>query len=104
MDQEQRRHSLQTILEAIPYVKKVYYQPPESVRMIYPCIRYERANGLTDFANNKPYNFTMRYTLMVIDPNPDSKIIEEVAKLPMCTFDRSYSSDNLYHSVFTLYY
>lgn len=104
MDQEKRRHDLHIIFGEIPGVKKVYYQPPEDIRMVYPCIRYERANGRTDFANNLPYNFTMRYTVTIIDPNPDSRIVEEVAKLPMCTFDRCYSSDDLYHSVFTLYY
>ena len=104
MDQEQRRLELHDILSSIEGVKKAYYQPPESMRMTYPCIRYERSNGLTTFANNYPYQFTMRYTVTVIDTDPDSKIVEEVAKLQMCTFDRAYSSDNLYHSVFTLYY
>ena len=104
MDQEQRRLQLHDILSAIPGVKKVYYQPPESIRMEYSCIRYERSNGLTEFANNFPYKFTMRYTVTVIDADPDSRIVEEVAKLQMCTFDRAYSYDNLYHSVFTLYF
>ena len=104
MDQEQRRLELHEILENIPGVKRAYYQPPEDIRMVYPCIRYERSNAITEFANNLPYRFTMRYTVMVIDLDPDSRIIEEVAKLPMCTFDRAYSADNLNHSVFTLYF
>lgn len=104
MDQEKRRLKLHEILENIPGVKRAYFQPPEDIRMIYPCIRYERTNGLTEFADNVPYGFTMRYAVMVIDTDPDSRIVEEIAKLPMCTFDRCYSTDNLYHSVFTLYF
>lgn len=104
MDQEKRRLELQEIFENIPGVKRAYFQPPEDIHMIYPCIRYERANAITEFADNIPYSFTMRYTVMVIDTDPDSRIIEEVAKLKMCTFDRCYSADNLYHSAFTLYF
>lgn len=104
MVQEQKRLQLHNILSNIEGVVQAYYQPPESLHMNYPCIRYERSNGLTEFANNKPYGFTMRYTVTVIDADPDSAIVEEVAKLPMCTFDRAYSSEDLYHSVFTLYY
>ena len=104
MGQEQRRLQLHDIFTAIPGVVKVYYQPPENIRMVYPCIVYTRSNGITDFANNKPYNFTMRYAVTIIDTDPDSAIVEEVAKLPMCTFDRAYTADNLYHSVFTIFY
>lgn len=81
----------------------VYYQPPESVKLVYPCIIYERQSGDTRFADDLPYTFTMSYTVTVIDKDPDSDIPLQVAKLPMCRMDRCFTSDNLNHSVFVLY-
>lgn len=85
--------------------RNVYFQPPESVKMNYPCIVYERNGGDTQFANDKPYTFTHRYSVTVIDNNPDSDIIAKLAShFPMCIFDRHYTSDNLNHDVFNLFY
>jgi hypothetical protein len=81
----------------------VYYQPPSGHEIVYPCIIYERRSGDTLFANDIPYRFTYSYTITVIDPDPDSTIPEEVAKLPMCKMDRVFSTENLYHTVFILY-
>ena len=81
----------------------VYYQPPESVKLVYPCIIYERRSGDMRFADDLPYTFTMSYTVTVIDKDPDSDIPLQVAKLPMCRMDRCFTSDNLNHSVFVLY-
>ena len=82
----------------------VYFQPPESVKLKYPCIIYERRTGDTIYANNLPYRFEYCYTVTVIDANPDSKIPLEVAKFPMCKMDRCFTSDNLNHTTFILYY
>lgn len=82
----------------------VYFQPPENVKLRYPCIIYSRDSGKTKFANNKPYTHQLRYAVTVIDKNPDSEIREKVAMLPMCAFERHYTSDNLNHDVYNLYY
>lgn len=81
----------------------VYYQPPESVKLKYPCIIYERRTGDTLYANNLPYKFTYCYDVTVIDPDPDSDLPLKVAALPMCKMDRCFTSDNLNHTAFTLY-
>lgn len=101
----QRRLELHAKLEAIPGVKKAYFQPPASVKMRYPCIVYHRDGGATKFSDDNPYNFRRRYVIKVIDPDPDSSIPDILANtFPMCTADRHYTSDNLNHDVFTLYY
>lgn len=84
--------------------KNVYFQPPESVKMSYPCIVYQRSTGDTDFADNLPYRFTIRYQVTVIDRDPDSEIPGKVAQLPMTTFDRHYTVSNLNHDVFNVYF
>ena len=97
-----RRLQLQTLLEAM--CDNVYFQPPASVQMQYPCIVYERDTADTEFAGNQPYRYTQRYQVTVIDRNPDSEIPGKVATLPMCTSNRNFVADNLNHDVFQLYY
>lgn len=102
---KERRLKLQKVLRAIPGVKRVYYQEPGNVKMEYPCIVYHRDGGNTKFADDNPYEFRRRYTLTVIDPDPDSDIPDIIAtSLPMCIADRHFTSNNLHHNVFTLYF
>lgn len=82
----------------------VYYQAPETVKMEYPAIRYSRSDVDTKFANNKPYMHKNKYEIIVIDRKPDNATIDKLLSLPMCTYDRHYTSDNLHHDVMTLYY
>lgn len=100
-----QRSDLQTLLESLLDAGgKVYFQPPDSVKMQYPCIVYQRYSALTEFADGSPYIHTKRYQVTVIDPNPDSPIVDKVAALPMCTYNRFFVVTNLNHDVFNLYY
>lgn len=99
-----RRLQLQQLLVNILGSNNVYFQPPESFRMNYPCIVYERSSEDTKFADNKLYLHKKRYTITVIDKNPDSIIPDRIAELPLCKFNRHYKVDNLNHDVYNLYY
>lgn len=99
-----RRLELHELLCEILGSRNVYFQPPASVKMKYPAIRYSRYDIQNLPADNLPYKQDWAYQLIVIDPDPDSVIVDKIARLPMCTFDRSYASDNLNHDVFTIYY
>lgn len=99
-----KRMDLHQILCDILGSEHVYFQPPPTVKMKYPCIVYSRTSGRTEFADNNPYLFRLRYQIQLIDKNPDTDILEKIAMLPMCTFDRHYTSDNLNHDVFNLYF
>lgn len=99
-----KRTDLQTVLEDILGSKNVYFQPPESIKMKYPCIVYQRSTGDTNFADNVPYTFTVRYQVIYIDKNPDSDVLDKIAQLPQCVYDRHYTSDNLNHDSFNLYF
>lgn len=100
-DQSQLQSLLEeTVGEGI----KVYFQPPESLTMQYPCVRYERDSANTQFAGNRPYRYEKRYQVMVISRDPKDPIPDKIAALPMCTFDRWYAVDNLNHDVFNLYF
>lgn len=84
--------------------RHVYYQPPESVKMVYPAIVYARNTVSTRHADNAIYKQVVGYSVTVIDEDPDSEIPDRISRLPMCRFDRHFVSDNLNHDVFTIYY
>lgn len=84
--------------------KHVYYMPP-SRGMKYPAIRYELNNSSVDFADNGRYRNFKRWTITVIDENPDSEIGDKlIDSFDYCTLDRVFTSDNLNHFVYTLYF
>lgn len=83
---------------------QVYFQPPETVKMKYPAIVYSRNNISNRHANDDVYMQSPSYSITVIDKNPDSDIVDKVSLLPRCRFDRHYTSDNLNHDTFTIYY
>lgn len=100
-----RRLKLQKLLEEIPCVKRVYFQPPAEERMIYPCIRYYRGRPRIARADNSAYQFTQCYELIVIDPNPDSRIARYIVEnISMTEINATYVSNNLYHTPITLYF
>lgn len=99
-----QRADLQALLQGILETENVYFQPPPTVKIHYPCIVYHRDYADTYFANDKPYKICKRYLVTVIDVNPDSAIPDKIAALPMCVFDRFYTADNLNHDVFKLFF
>lgn len=100
----EKRIMLQNLLETILGSRQVYFQPPESVTMSYPAIKYSRTKIDTKYANDSSYIQKTRYELIVIDRKPNNPVIEELMKLPYCSYDRGYKSNNLNHDVLTLYY
>lgn len=85
--------------------RNVYFNPPESVKMKYPCIRYQLAALDQKYADNMTYIYNKKYEVTVIDTDPDSPIYDEIiTHFPMCKLDRIYIAENLYHFVITLYY
>lgn len=102
---EKRRVELHKKFKAVPGVCEAYFQPPASVKMRYPCIVYHRDGGNTRFADDRPYRFERRYTGTVIDPNPDSSILDYICQtFPKCIADRHWTSQNLNHDTFTIYW
>lgn len=99
-----RRLELHKVLVTTLGSKNVYYQPPESIKMSYPAIVYSRSDIDNTFADDQVYNQVHSYEITVIDKDPDSEIVDKVSKLPMCRFNRHYTSENLNHDVFVLIY
>jgi hypothetical protein len=98
------RLSLQTKLEEILGSRNVYYQPPSSIQMKYPAIVYSRSDIKSVMADDMVYITENVYDITVIDKNPDSNVVAQIAKLSRCRYDRHFVSDNLNHDVFTIIY
>lgn len=98
------RLELQDILEEVLGSEYVYFQPPTTLQMEYPCIRYERSRINTRFANNNPYKIDKGYTLIAMYYDPDDDLPDRIKKLQKCSFSRHYTQDNLNHDVFEIYY
>lgn len=99
-----KRIELQEILEGILGNGNVYFQPPTNVHMKYPAIVYNLSSMDEKFANNGLYQATRRYTITVIDRDPDTTTPDKIAQLPLCSFNRHYIVDSLNHYVYNLYY
>lgn len=98
------RLDLHNILKDVLGSDSVYFQPPSSIEMIYPCIIYQRTDIDTKFANNNPYKLKKQYTITAIYTDPDSNLPDKIANLSTCIFDRRYINENLYHDVFIIYF
>ena len=100
-----KRLQLQQVLERIVGIDhKVYYQPPQNLRLTFPCIEYNLSTIDSQQADDMNYHSERRYQLTVIDPNPENPWIEELLLLPKCAFSRHYTSDGLNHDVFYIYF
>ncbi|MDR1753387.1 MAG: hypothetical protein LBR74_00570 [Eubacterium sp.] len=99
-----KRIELHNVLVEILGYPHVYFQPPNTVNMQYPCIVYARNAIETKHANDLPYNNRTSYSVTVIDSNPDSDFPIKISNLPLCKFERHYTADNLNHDVFNIYY
>lgn len=98
------RVKLQTILEQVLGSRQVYFQPPEHLKMSYPCIVYHLNDEYVRHANNMAYFQKKRYQITVIDRNPDSTIPDRVRSLPLTSFQRWFASDGLNHFVYNIYF
>lgn len=98
------RLELQKMLEEILGSRNVYFQPPSSIKMKYPAIVYSLDRIDQWHSDNDVHMSWNGYNLTYIDSNPDNENVNKLSKLPRCRFDRFYTSDNLNHYTFTLYY
>ena len=105
MAPEEKRLELHELLVDILGSRNVYYQPPESIKMRYPAIVYSRDDIQNTFANNGVYMQQRAYEITVIDANPDSDIVQQISKrLPSVRYQRHFTSDDLNHDIFQIFY
>lgn len=99
-----RRLLLHEELCSILGSRNVYFQPPESIKLQFPCIVYSRYDGYTLYANDNPYNFRVIYRVIFISKDPDAEVVKKIGNMPRCRFERNYTADNLNHDAFIIHY
>jgi hypothetical protein len=96
------RLKLQEYLETL--CDNVYFQPPASVHMNYPAIRYSRIATHEIYADDIHYHQTRGYKVIVIDRDPDSPIVDKVMNMPLCQHTGHMTVEGLNQDSFTLYW
>lgn len=105
MPQINRRMELQKLLTKIIGNTNVYYQPPATVRMNYPCIVYKFSNIQTMRANNGIYLKKRKYSVTLIHKDPENTIVDEILEnIQYSNLTSTFNSEGLYHYVFTIYF
>lgn len=98
------RLELQGVLIALLGSSNVYFQPPNTIQMEYPCIVYKLDHVQTLFSDNSPYSRHKRYLITYIDRSTSSDVPDKIGMLPLSIFDRNFTADNLHHDVFKLFF
>lgn len=96
------RVELDRILRTTLGSDHVYFDPPESFKLKYPCIVYS-FNGNSDiFADDSKYRRMKRYTLIYITKNADDPMVDILDDLKYCRLNRPYTSDGLFHYAYDI--
>ncbi len=104
MDQLERRLELHQILVNVLGSESVYFQPPASLVMEYPCIVYRRDAKAEQYGDNYLYHGQLRYEVTYIDRDPDADVPSRLAILKHSSFGTHFVTDNLNHDVYEIYY
>jgi hypothetical protein len=105
MADNERRLKLHEELVSILGSRNVYFQPPESVKLKYPCIIYTRQRPDTIRADDRIYRDVTRYQITFITKDPEDKRAREILyHFQMISASNEGVTDNLYHHYFDLYY
>lgn len=100
-----RRYELHEKICDILGSRNVYFQAPSTLKMKYPCVRYDLSGFDTKHANDGVYNYSKRYDGVIIDLDPDTEIPEKMLMaFSFFSLGKPYIADGLYHYPFTLYF
>lgn len=98
------RLSLQNKLVELLGSPNVWFQPPSSIILKYPCIIYKLDDVDETYADDQTYVRSKQYLITIIDKNADSLIYEKILDLPYSSFNTSYVVDNLNHYICSLFW
>lgn len=80
----------------------VYYNPPETLKMNFPCIVYNLDFIEPTHADNIKYMDYTTYKITVVSKSVDHPAIRAILKLPMTRFSTRYTTNGFYHDVIKL--
>lgn len=99
------RLQLQDELESILGSPNVYYQPPSSTSLKYPCIIYELDNTNVKAADNNKYIKVNRYHVKHLYKSLSNELKDSILdSFMMVSHNNRMKVDGLYNDDFTLFY
>lgn len=91
--------------QLLKFSDNVYYQPPSTIRMRFPCIVYNKSDVKRLYSNDGMYSRKQQYQITVISPDPDSLTAEELeTHFEYCKITNYLNVDNLHNTHLTIYY
>lgn len=103
MDLPQKTDLIQSKLRSLG-IDNVYFEPPQTVKMAYPCAVFHRGTISSRSANNRVYKIDDSYELKYITREPDSEMVHKILRaFQMIRHIRHYTADGLHHDQFKLY-
>jgi hypothetical protein len=99
-----RRVDLHKILVNTLGSRNVYYDPPESKKLSYPCIVYSLEGHYERNADNQSYTLVKRYGMTYITEDSDDPMVDKLEALKFCSLNRPYTAGDLHHFSYTIFY
>ena len=96
------RNKLDEVLHG--FCDNVYFQPPTGYKLKYPCIVYDLEKANVRYADNAPYAIYDQYLIKYMTRDPDDLTRNQIILLELCSPDRPYTVDNIYHHPFRIYW
>lgn len=91
--------------QLLKFSDNVYYQPPSTIKMRFPCIVYNKSDAKRLYSNDGMYSRKQQYQITVISPDPDSLTAEELeTHFEYCKITNYLKVDNLHNTHLTIYY
>lgn len=97
------RLQLQDKFETIINSRNVYFQPPESIKIQYPCIIYKLDEINILHSDNLKYRKVRGYFVQYISKDPDTTVIDSILEMPYSSFVSRTIVDGLYHNNFKVF-
>ena len=99
-----RRKKLDDALVAILDSDHVFFQPPSTVKMDYPCVTYSLDGMKILRADSINYKKFYRYRVVLMDWDPDTELVDKLVDIPyFSSMGQHYTNNNLHHWTFTFY-
>ena len=94
----------QVLINALGEGYKVYFQPPETLQMTYPCVVYHRRYLDSVKADNIKYLKNTQYQVVLVSRDPDDEAISKLDDIKNSRYISHSVVDGLYHDAFEIYY
>lgn len=79
-----------------------YFQPPENLKLTYPCIIYSLNDVNVVYASDGPYIELLNFEIIYITKDPLPKELQTLVYVLNRSCGRTYVADNLHHFVFNV--